>query len=120
MLWILHARPKPKVYHPCKIAPPYANHNRGQALGIPAQSPTRWCEIARQVAIGSFFADFCCREARLVIEIDGVTHETPEELIHDARRTAWLEAQGYRVIRFRNEELMGDLDAVLERIQISL
>jgi very-short-patch-repair endonuclease len=41
-------------------------------------------------------------------------------LIHDARRTAWLEAQGYRVIRFRNEELMGDLDAVLERIQISL
>ena len=50
-----------------------------------------------------------------MIEIDGVTHETPEELAGDKRRTAWLEAQGYGIIRFRNEELMGDLDAVLER-----
>ena len=77
-------------------------------------------KFSRQVSIGPFFADFCCREAKLVIEIDGVTHETPEELASDNRRTAWLEAQGYRVIRFRNEELMGDLDAVLERIQLSL
>jgi very-short-patch-repair endonuclease len=61
-----------------------------------------------------------CREAKLVIEIDGGTHETPEEFASDNRRTAWLEAQGYRVIRFRNEELMGDLDAVLERIQLNL
>jgi len=77
-------------------------------------------KFARQVSIGPFFADFCCREAKLIIELDGVTHETLEELSHDARRTAWLEAQGYRVIRFRNEELMGDLDVVLERIQLSL
>jgi very-short-patch-repair endonuclease len=55
-----------------------------------------------------------------VIEIDGVTHETAEELASDDRRTAWFKAQGYRVIRFRNEELMGDLDVVLERIQLSL
>ena len=77
-------------------------------------------KFARQVSIGPFFADFCCREAKLIIEIDGVTHETPEELSHDTRRTAWLESQGYRVIRFRNEELMGDLDFVLEKIQQSL
>jgi very-short-patch-repair endonuclease len=77
-------------------------------------------KFVRQVSIGPFFADFCCRDAKLVIEIDGVTHETPEELARDVRRTAWLEAQGYRVIRFRNEELMGDLDAVLQRIQLSL
>jgi 5-methyltetrahydrofolate--homocysteine methyltransferase len=77
-------------------------------------------KFSRQVSIGPFFADFCCRDAKLVIEIDGVTHETPDELARDHRRTAWLEAQGYRVIRFRNEELMGDLDFVLERIQRSL
>jgi very-short-patch-repair endonuclease len=77
-------------------------------------------KFSRRVATGPFFADFCCREAKLVIEIDGVTHETPEELAGDSRRTAWLEAQGYRVIRFRNEELMGELDAVLERIQFSI
>jgi very-short-patch-repair endonuclease len=77
-------------------------------------------KFARQVSIGPFFADFCCREAKLVIEIDGVTHETQEELASDFRRTAWLEAQGYNVIRFRNEDLMGDLDAVLEKIKLSL
>jgi 5-methyltetrahydrofolate--homocysteine methyltransferase len=77
-------------------------------------------KFSRQVVIGPFFADFCCREAKVIIEIDGVIHETPKELASDNRRTAWLEAQGYRVIRFRNEELMGDLDAVLERIQLSL
>ena len=77
-------------------------------------------KFARQVSIGPFFADFCCREAKLVIEIDGVTHETQEELASDYRRTAWLEAQGYNVIRFRNEDLMGDLDAVLEKIKLSL
>ena len=77
-------------------------------------------KFSRQVSIGPFFADFCCREAKLVIEIDGVTHETPEQLIGDNRRTAWLETQGYRIIRFRNEELMGDLDVVLEKIHLSL
>ena len=77
-------------------------------------------KFSRQVSIGPFFADFCCREAKLVIEIDGVTHETPEELASDRRRTAWLKAKGYRVIRFRNEELIGDLDVVLERIKLSL
>ena len=77
-------------------------------------------KFARQVSIGPFFADFCCREAKLVIEIDGVTHETQEELASDRRRTAWLEAQGYNVIRFRNEDLMGDLDAVLEKIKLNL
>src|SRR5215203_1821598 len=77
-------------------------------------------KFLRQVSIGPFYVDFCCRDAKLVIEIDGVTHETPKELAGDAHRTAWLEAQGFRVIRFRNEELMGDLDAVLERIQLSL
>ena len=77
-------------------------------------------KFSRQVSIGPFFADFCCREAKLVIEIDGATHETPEELSYDSRRTKWLESQGYRVIRFRNEEMMGDLDFVLEKIQRSL
>jgi 5-methyltetrahydrofolate--homocysteine methyltransferase len=77
-------------------------------------------KLSRQVYIGSYFADFCCREAKLIIKIDDITHEMTEELSHDARRTVWLEAQGYRVIRFRNEELMADLDFVLEKIQQSL
>jgi very-short-patch-repair endonuclease len=55
-------------------------------------------KFSRQVSIGPFFADFCCREAKLVIEIDGVTHETPEELSSDHRRSARLKAQGYAIL----------------------
>ena len=73
-------------------------------------------KFARQFPIGPYFADFACRAAMLVIEIDGVTHETPEQLAHDAKRNVFLVEQGYRVIRFRNEDIFGDLDPVLAAI----
>ena len=74
-------------------------------------------KFVRQHPIGPYFADFACRGERLVVEIDGATHETPEELAHDATRTAYLHEQGYRVIRFRNEEIYGDLGPMLEAIR---
>jgi very-short-patch-repair endonuclease len=49
-----------------------------------------------------------------------VTHETAEELAHDVARTEFLVGQGYRVIRFRNEEIFGDLGPVLEKIVLNL
>ena len=73
-------------------------------------------KFVRQEPIGPFFADFACRKSKLVIEIDGATHSTPEELEHDARRTAFLTSQGYRVIRFSNEQILGDLDPVIHII----
>ncbi len=73
-------------------------------------------KFSRQVPIDPYIADFACREAKLVIEIDGATHETPEQLAHDAKRSAFLAEQGYRVIRFRNEDIFGDLDPVLKAI----
>ena len=73
-------------------------------------------KFARQEPIGPYIADFVCRAKKLVIEIDGVTHETPEELAHDAARTAFLVREGYRVIRFANEDIFGDLSPVLETI----
>ena len=120
MLWNRNARLQSRINYSCPNAPTRTDGRGVQVVVLLAQSPTWGLKFSRQVSIGPFFADFCCREAKLVIEIDGVTHETPEELANDTRRTAWLEAQGYRVIRFRNEELMGDLDAVLERIKLSL
>jgi very-short-patch-repair endonuclease len=77
-------------------------------------------KFTRQVPIGPFIADFACRTAMLVIEIDGATHETPEQLEHDAMRSAFLAEQGYRVIRFRNEDIFGDLEPVLEIIMSAL
>ena len=73
-------------------------------------------KFVRQEPIAPYIADFVCRAQKLVIEIDGSTHETPEELAHDSARTAFLVEQGYRVIRFRNEDIFGDLEPVLDEI----
>ena len=56
----------------------------------------------------------------LATELDGVTHETAAEMAHDATRTEFLARQGYRVIRFRNEDIFGDLGPVLEAMMRSL
>jgi len=58
--------------------------------------------------------DFCCAEAKLVVELDGSIHRAQREW--DVERTAILEAQAYRVIRFENEAVIGDIDAVLAEI----
>lgn len=62
--------------------------------------------------MGYHVVDFLCPEKRLVVELDGGQH-TPER---DAARTARLEAAGYRVIRFWNDDAQGNTDAVLEAI----
>ena len=71
-------------------------------------------KFRRQHPIERFIVDFCCVERRLVVEIDGDAHAGQEE--QDAVRTEWLEERGYRVIRFTNREVRGQLEAVLEAI----
>ena len=73
-------------------------------------------KFVRQEPIGPYFADFACRECRLVVEIDGATHSTPEEVAGDARRTAFLAGEGWRVVRFGNVEVAGNMNGVLETI----
>ncbi|WP_294060514.1 endonuclease domain-containing protein [Sphingomonas sp.] len=75
-------------------------------------------KFARQVVIAPYIADFVARSHKLVIEIDGDTHALCEA--KDARRTAWLERQGYRVIRFTNYEVGSSLDGVAHRIADAL
>jgi very-short-patch-repair endonuclease len=74
----------------------------------------RGVRFNRQYPIGQFIADFVSRERRLVIEIDGGQHATNRE--YDARRTRFLNAQGYRVIRFWNSEVLDNLEGVVEVI----
>ncbi|MDG2004870.1 MAG: DUF559 domain-containing protein [Novosphingobium sp.] len=70
-------------------------------------------KFVRQFAIGPFVADFACRALRLAVELDGGQHaENPA----DAERTRVIEAHGYRVIRFWNNEVMSNMDGVLECI----
>ena len=65
----------------------------------------------RQFPIGQFICDFVSREKRLVIEIDGGQHAFSTE--YDERRTRFLNAQGYKVLRFWNNEVLDNLDGVL-------
>jgi very-short-patch-repair endonuclease len=77
----------------------------------------RW-KFRRQTVIGPYIADFTCRAAMLVVEIDGDTHAG--QVTYDAHRTTFLEEQGWRVIRFTNADVMGNLEGVLQRLQTSL
>ena len=77
-------------------------------------------KFVRQKAVGAYFPDFLCREFRVVVEIDGETHSTDVELAEDAARTAYLEANGYRVLRVWNGEVRENLDGVLRTIAMAL
>jgi very-short-patch-repair endonuclease len=69
----------------------------------------------RQVRIGRYIADFASHGARLVIEVDGGQHATQTDA--DMERTKALEANGYRVLRFWNNDVLNNIDGVLEEIQ---
>jgi very-short-patch-repair endonuclease len=72
-------------------------------------------KFRRQHPMGPFVADFCCPAHRLIVELDGDIHDSQAE--RDAARTEQFEQHGYRVIRFRNELVLNDVDAVLEAIE---
>ena len=64
--------------------------------------------------VGAFFADFLCRERKLVVELDGFAHVGRTD--YDAARDRWFASQGYRVLRFANAEVLHDAHAVAARI----
>ncbi len=68
----------------------------------------------RQHAIGPFVVDFCSPRHNLIIKLDGSPHLQTEE--QDARRTEYLASNGYRVLRFWNNEVMEDINAVIASI----
>jgi very-short-patch-repair endonuclease len=78
---------------------------RGQQLGL---------KFRRQHPIDCYIADFYCAACCLVIEVDGPSHL--EQAMQDEERTAWLEANGYHVIRFSNADVLQGLDQVLGAI----
>lgn len=70
--------------------------------------------FTKQFPIGNAVADFACRGAKLVVELDGGQHYVEREA--DAERTRLIEAHGYKVIRYWNSEVMENVDGVLEDI----
>jgi len=69
----------------------------------------------RQQPLGSYVVDFVCLEKKLVIEVDGGQHTIALEA--DQARDAWLQSEGFTVLRFWNNEALGNIDGVLETIQ---
>ena len=74
----------------------------------------RGVKFRRQFAIDRFIADFCSPPIRLIIEVDGPTHQYSQE--EDATRQAFLEGLGFAVVRFTNLDVLNDLPAVLDVI----
>ena len=70
----------------------------------------------RQYVIGNYIVDFYCHQAKLVIELDGSQHYTPEEMEYDKKRTAFLKSQGLKVVRFSNLDVMRSFRDVCEAI----
>jgi very-short-patch-repair endonuclease len=74
----------------------------------------------RQVPIGNYIADFICHAAKLVIELDGGQHFSDQAEQADAKRSAAIEARGFRVLRFGNHDVMTNRAGVLETISAAI
>ena len=70
-------------------------------------------QFRRQAPIGGYIVDFVCFARKLIVEVDGGQHG----LDRDAERTSWLEGEGFRVLRFWNNDVLGNTDAVVEAIR---
>jgi very-short-patch-repair endonuclease len=74
-------------------------------------------EFRRQAPIGNYIADFACFELRLILEVDGGQHA---DSTSDEQRDRWFAANGFRVLRFWNNEVLSNLSGVLERISLEI
>ncbi|WP_010338446.1 endonuclease domain-containing protein, partial [Sphingobium yanoikuyae] len=82
---------------------------RGKKLGY---------KFSRQMPVGPYFADFLCRELKLIVELDGESHDF--RLAYDAQRTEYCGAHGYQILRFSNADVMGNLEGVVTHIKTTL
>ena len=81
------------------------------------------CEDAkfrRQAAIGDFIVDFVCYERRLIVEIDGPSHENAEQQARGQERDVWLKGQGFRMLRLLNELVIGSTELAVSRVRAAL
>ena len=77
-------------------------------------------KFVRQLPIGPYFADFACRAAKLIVEVDGETHGSEAEVRYDATRTRFLEEQGWRVLRVWNADVFTARNDVCDGILMML
>lgn len=112
--------PRDKLH---RIYPPILQYSRDMRHPLTPSETKIWKgvrnhqlgpKIRRQHPIDRFIADFYCPRAKLIIEIDGDSHGDPDQAVYDLERTSWLQAGGYTVIRFSNDQVETDLETVLD------
>ncbi len=84
-------------------------HLRGNQLGF---------KFRRQFSIGRYVADFCCESLKLIVEVDGWTHDGEKTQMKDEVKQKFLESVGYKVVRFKNEEMFGDIEIVWNKMRM--
>jgi very-short-patch-repair endonuclease len=77
-------------------------------------------KFVRQLPIGPYFADFACRRAKLIVEVDGATHGDAHEVVHDEKRTMFLSEQGWVVHRVWNDDVFKERNAACDGILLAL
>jgi very-short-patch-repair endonuclease len=77
-------------------------------------------KFRRQHPIPPYTADFACVAAKLIVEVDGLSHSIDDQIAHDARRAEFLASQGWRILRVRDADVLSDPAAVLSRIVAAL
>ena len=93
-----------------------------QAMTLPERMV--WAELRRlkmnfrrQVPIGPYVVDFAHHDSHLIIELDGPVHDLPDVALRDLERSQWLEAQGFRLLRFTNKTISEALSDVIDQIR---
>ncbi|MBM4121847.1 MAG: endonuclease domain-containing protein [Nitrospira sp.] len=75
-------------------------------------------KFRRQQPIGSYIVDFVCFEKKLIVEVDGGQHA--EKAVADTKRSDWLAAHGFRIVRFWNHEVLADIESVVVAVRQAL
>ncbi len=77
-------------------------------------------KFRREHPLGIYTADFYCAAAKLVVEVDGASHRSPEAQQYDAARDQWMRQQGIRVLRFTCQQIDNELQSVIDEIDNAL
>jgi very-short-patch-repair endonuclease len=89
-------------------------------MGTVACAETGWLHFRRQAPIGRYIVDFACLRGQLIVEVDGGHHARQPYSQRDSVRDAFFDAKGFRVMRFWNSDVDGNIEGVIETIVAKL
>jgi very-short-patch-repair endonuclease len=114
----MHKRTTPKIFVHAKQLRRNQTEAEAKLWSLLRNHQLKNVGFRRQHAIGNYIVDFCAPRKKIIIELDGSQHL--EQVAYDAERAAFLESKGYRIMRFWNNDVMKEIDAVIHAIELAL